>query len=149
MTKSSVSKSANKAARLAEIDVAQKSGEAWAKRFINKYRSAPDDFDLLGWVSDAESLFKGDAVERSAFYETLQKAMLGLGGVNQRNIVAPDVIEELGVLIDQSLGVACLLNCDGTVDEVPRNAAGAMISCLMAAKKILVEAGAAHRSARA
>lgn len=75
MAKTSVSKPEG-AARLAETTAARKSGAAWAQLFIDRYLNSPGDYELQGWISDANHLFKDDPDELSDFYETLQKGYL-------------------------------------------------------------------------
>lgn len=78
MAKTSVSK-LGKAARMAEMEAAQKGGVAWAQLFIDRYLNSPSDQGhlwLQGWIHDANNLFKDDPDELRVFYETLQKGCL-------------------------------------------------------------------------
>ena len=140
MATTSVSKSAN-ATSWEKTQAA--GGAAWARLFIDSYRSNPEDYALDGWVEDAERLFKDNRVERNAFYDALEKGFLPGGGTrksggiertnalpNSTNTDLLDVMDSVG-MASHALRVARDLVTDGIgrngcdVDELT------VISCVL------------------
>lgn len=70
-------KSNTPAEHLADIDEALKRGKTWALKFIELARDNSKDYNLQGWIDDAERAFKDEPDELWDFYRTIQQACTG------------------------------------------------------------------------